>query len=203
MGPDLFPLFLPQTEEVRMRRRDFLRAGGTVALASGFATQQMYAYVPGHNFEKYDFGSGPLAADRLYQGPFPTDLFPSWNVVMATTPSLDPVPNYGMGLVTYICDEKGPPHNAGQNPEKLIEDLVRLPLGSALYLRVNWKDVQQKSGRLDLCEHWKTTFDFARQYGKRIGLRVFVLYSCANRKRLALVFFILNALILIRRLQKI
>ena len=155
-----------------MRRRDFLRAGGTVALASGFATQQMHAYVPGHNFDKYDFGSGPPVSDRLYQGPFPTDLFPSWNVVMATTPSPEPVPNYGMGLVTYVCDEVGPPQVPGQRLEKSIEDLVRLSLGSALYLRVNWKDVQQKSGRLDLCEHWKTTFDFARQYGKRIGLRV-------------------------------
>jgi hypothetical protein len=71
--------------------------------------------------------------------------------MMATTSSPDPVPNYGMGLVTYICDETGPPRHAGQSPEKLIEDLIRLPLGSALYLRVNWKDVQQKSGRLDLC----------------------------------------------------
>jgi hypothetical protein len=155
-----------------MIRRDFLKATGTAALAAGLAAQPLHAYVPGHNFEKYDFGSGPLVADRLYQGPFPTDLFPSWNVLMATTPSPDPVPNYGMGLVTYICDEMGPPRNAGQSQEKLIEDLVRLPLGSALYLRVNWKDVQQKSGRLDLCEHWKTTFDLARQYGKRIGLRV-------------------------------
>ncbi|MBZ5656976.1 MAG: twin-arginine translocation signal domain-containing protein [Acidobacteriia bacterium] len=134
-----------------MIRRDFLKASSAAALAAGLAARPLHAYVPGHNFDKYDFGSGPPVADRLYQGPFPTDLFPSWNVMMATTSSPDPVPNYGMGLVTYICDETGPPRHAGQNPEKLIEDLIRLPLGSALYLRVNWKDVQQKSGRLDLC----------------------------------------------------
>jgi hypothetical protein len=155
-----------------MRRRDFLRAGGTAVLAGGLTTPPLHAYVPGHNFDKYDFGSGPAVTDRLYQGPFPTDLFPSWNVVMATTPSAEPVPNYGMGLVTYICDEVGPPQVAGQSLEKSIEDLVKLPLGSKLYLRVNWKDVQQEPGRLDLCPHWKTTFDLAKQYDKRIGLRV-------------------------------
>jgi hypothetical protein len=155
-----------------MRRRDFLKASGATALATGLASLPAAAIVPGHNFDKYDFGSGPSVADRLYQGPFPTDLFPSWNVVMATTPSTDIVPNYGMGLVTYICDEVGPASKAGESQERSIEKLAQLPLGQKLYLRVNWKDVQQKPGRLDLCEHWKATFALARQYKKRIGLRV-------------------------------
>jgi hypothetical protein len=155
-----------------MRRRDFLKASGATALATGFASLPAGAIVPGHNFDKYDFGAGPIVTDRLYQGPFPTDLFPSWTVVMATTPSTDIVPNYGMGLVTYICDEVGPASKPGESQEKSIEKLVQLPLGQKLYLRVNWKDVQQKPGRLDLCEHWKTTFVLARQYKKRIGLRV-------------------------------
>jgi hypothetical protein len=155
-----------------MRRRDFLRAGSAAAFAAGLAAKPLHAYVPGHNFDKYDFGSGPPVPDRLYQGPFPTDLFPSWNVVMATTPSTEPILNYGMGLVTYICDEVGPPRVSGRSPEQSIEDLVRLPIGSKLYLRVNWKDVQQKPGRLDLCPHWQATFALARQYDKRIGLRV-------------------------------
>ena len=43
--------------------------------------------------------------DRLNQGPFPADLYPSWNVVMALTPSDEVVPNFGMGLITYLCDE--------------------------------------------------------------------------------------------------
>ena len=49
---------------------------------------------------------------------------------------------------------------------------MKLPLGTKLYLRVNWKDVQQQPGRLDFCEHWKLTFDLARRYQKRIGFRV-------------------------------
>ena len=67
-----------------MRRREFMKT----ATAS----------VPPHNFDKFDFGSGPDVLDRLNQGPFPTDLYPSWNVVMAVTPSEEPVANYGMGL---------------------------------------------------------------------------------------------------------
>jgi hypothetical protein len=75
-------------------------------------------------------------------------------------------------MITYICDEVGPPKKDGQSLAESIENLVKLPLGSALYLRVNWKDVQRQPGRLDLCEHWKVTFDLARKYHKRIGLRV-------------------------------
>src|SRR6185503_20047182 len=137
-----------------MRRRDFLKVTAATAAASAVPAG---AIVPGHNFDKYDFGSGPAVSDRLYQGPFPTDLFPSWTVVMATTASGEAIPNYGMGLVTYICDEVGPPSTPGESQEKPIEKLVRLPLGQKLYLRVNCKDLQQKPGRLDLCEHWKTT----------------------------------------------
>lgn len=155
-----------------MRRRDFLTASAAAAAVTTLSSVPSVSIVPGHNFDKYDFGSGPIAADRLYQGPFPTDLFPSWAVVMATTPSSEIVSNYGMGMVTYICDEVGPPSKPGESQEKSIERLVALPLGQKLYLRVNWKDVQQKAGRLDFCEHWKTTFALARQHQKRIGLRV-------------------------------
>lgn len=151
-----------------MRRRDFLKAGGTAAVAAGLP------YVPTHNFDKYDFGAGPQAVDRLNQGPFPADLYPSWNVVMALTPSAEVVPNYGMGLITYLCDEIGPPQKAGEGIEASLENLVKLPLGTKLYLRVNWKDVQQRPGRLDLCEHWKLAFALARQYGKRVGFRVMI-----------------------------
>jgi hypothetical protein len=151
-----------------MRRRDFLKAGGTVAVAAGVP------YVPPHNFDKYDFGSGPQVSDRLNQGPFPTDLYPSWNVVMALTPSAEPVPNFGMGLITYLCDEIGPPQKESERLETSLENLVKFPLGTKLYLRVNWKDVQQRPGRLDLCEHWKVAFALARQYGKRVGFRVMI-----------------------------
>ena len=47
-----------------------------------------------------------------------------------------------------------------------------------MYLRVNWKDVQQRAGRLDFCEHWKLTFELAKRYQKRIGFRVMKLAEC-------------------------
>jgi hypothetical protein len=50
-----------------------------------------------------------------------------------------------MGLITYICDEVGPAHKDGETPAQSIENLVNLPLGTKLYLRVNWKDVQQRA----------------------------------------------------------
>jgi len=79
-----------------MRRRDFMKTGLLGAAALGTAA----ASVPPHNFDKFDFGSGPDVHDRLNQGHFPADLYPSWNVAMATTPSQRIVPNYGMGLIT-------------------------------------------------------------------------------------------------------
>ncbi len=91
---------------------------------------------------------------------------------MATTPSEAVVPNYGMGLITYVCDEVGPARKDGETLAQSLENLVKLPLGSKLYIRVNWKDVQQRPGKLDFCEHWKLTFDLARQYSKRVGFRV-------------------------------
>jgi len=148
-----------------MRRRDFMKAGlvGTAA-----------AYVPPHNFDKYDFGSGPVVQNRLNQGPFPADLYPSWNVVMALTPSTEVVPNYGMGMVTYLCDEVGLQKAAGQSQDSALEALAKFPLGTKLYVRVNWKDVQTKPGRLELSELWKTSFGLARQYKKRIGYRIMI-----------------------------
>lgn len=154
-----------------MDRRTFLRSGSAAALLTA-AASELRANVPVHNFDKYDFGAGPAVTDRLYQGPFAADQYPSWNVVMTSTPSSEVVSNYGMGLITYVCDEVGPPVRPGQSLADSIEDLVKLPLGTKLYIRVNWRDVQQRAGRLDLCEHWKLTFDLARKYQKRVGLRV-------------------------------
>src|SRR5690348_12746940 len=151
-----------------MRRRDFIKAGGATALVASTATRAAAV----HNFDRYDFGPGPAVADRLYQGPFPADRFPGWQVVMATTASQEVVPNFGMGLITYLCDEVGPPTKPGESLEKSLDDLARFALGSKLYLRVNWRDVQRRPGRLDLCEHWRIAFELAKRYDKRLGLRV-------------------------------
>jgi hypothetical protein len=152
-----------------MHRRNFIKVGGATALLAGARGNTATAV---HNFDRYDFGSGPRVADRLYQGPFPTDRFAGWQVVMATTASNEIIPGFGMGLITYLCDEVGPPSRPGESLAKSLEDLAGFPLGTKMYLRVNWKDVQRKPGRLDLCEHWRIAFDLARRHDKRLGLRV-------------------------------
>ena len=148
-----------------MKRREFMKTGVLGAAAT---------YVPPHNFDKYDFRCGPAVQDRLNQGPFPADLYPSWTVVMALTPSEEVVPNYGMGLVTYLCDEVGLQTGPTLKVEAALEELAKFPLGTKLYLRVNWKDVQQRPGQLEPNGIWKTSFALARQYGKRIGFRVMI-----------------------------
>src|SRR5438105_15906062 len=105
-----------------MRRRSFLKtgltAGGLAAL--GIGTKPLLAHIPPHNFHRYDFGSGPPVHDRLYQDPFSADDYPSWNVVMALTPSRGMVPNYGRGLITYVCDAVSPAKTVG---ERLAESI--------------------------------------------------------------------------------
>jgi len=148
-----------------MKRREFMTAGFVGAAA---------AYIPPHNFDKYDFGSGPAIQNRLNQGPFPTDVYPSWNVVMGLTPGNRMVHNYGMGMVTYLCDEMELLRPNGISTEKALEELARFSLGTNLYIRVNWKDVQSKPGRLDPNEIWRTSFALAKQYEKRLAFRVMI-----------------------------
>jgi hypothetical protein len=114
----------------------------------------------------------PGGAERLNQGPFPDWRIPDARVVMATTPSDTVIDNVGMGLITYLCDEAGPPRMDGETVENLLEELARIPLGNKLYVRLNWKDIQRRPGRLDPCPHWTTAFELARRYSKRIGFRV-------------------------------
>lgn len=155
-----------------MLRRTFLKSGGATALLTGAASA--FPHIPPHNFDRYDFGCGPPVSDRLYQGPFSADDYPSWDVVMALTPSAEIIPNYGMGLITYLCDEVGPASKPGEALAQSLEKAASIPLGTKLYIRVNWKDVQQRPGRLDFCEHWKTAFDLAKRYRKRVAFRVMI-----------------------------
>jgi len=159
-----------------MNRRNFFQKSALASLAAGVLPASANAFVPAHNWDGYDFGAGPAITGRLNQGPFPTykpeDVVPGAEVIMATTPSKKRVPNYGMGLTTYLCDEMGPAKKENEPLEKSLEKLVTFPLTDLLYLRVDWRDIQSKPGRLDFCNHWKIAFDLAKQYGKRIGLRV-------------------------------
>jgi hypothetical protein len=88
-----------------MRRRDSLKSGVALAVAAELGTGKAHAFVPAHNWKKYDFGSGPPVTDRLNQGPFPQyppdAVIPTDEVVMATTPSEEVVPNYGKGTAGF------------------------------------------------------------------------------------------------------
>ncbi|MGC2637774.1 MAG: twin-arginine translocation signal domain-containing protein [Acidobacteriaceae bacterium] len=158
-----------------MRRRDFLK-GSAVAATAGLGAHRANAFVPAHNWGRYDFGSGPRVQDRLNQGPFPQyppdAVIPGDDVVMTTTPSEDAVPNYGKGLITYITADKGTEEIQSPNVPKAIEELVQFPLGQLLYLRPTWREVQPRPGRLELPDYFKLTLDLGRQHNKRLGFRI-------------------------------
>ncbi len=159
-----------------MDRRSFLKSGGLAATLAGTGAGEANAFVPAHNWDRYDFGTGPKITDRLDQGPFPQyppeAVFPGGDVVMATTPSSEVVPNYGKGLITYITADMGTAEIKSDNIPQAIEELVKLPLGEKLYLRPTWREVQPRRGRLDLPDYWKLTFDLAKRFNKRIGFRI-------------------------------
>ena len=147
-----------------------------MGVLAGISWKTASARIPPHNWHNYDFGPPPAITDRLYQGPFsaygPDATAQGADVIMATTPSKQIVPNYGMGLVTYICDEAGPPQVDNEALHTSIEKLAEFPLGNKLYLRVDWRDIQKQPGKLDFPEHWKVAFEMARKYNKRVGLRI-------------------------------
>jgi len=159
-----------------LKRRDFFKAGAAGLAAASLAPRASGADYLEHVWEGYDWGSGPPVADRLNQGPFTNygadANAPGGEVGMATSPSRDIVPNYGMGLTAYVSGDTGPPRLPGQSLEKSIEDIVKLPFTQKVYIRPNWREVQTRPGKLDLPDWWRITFDLARQYGKRVGFRI-------------------------------
>ncbi len=101
-----------------MDRRSFLNFAAATGLTVGLYKASANASVPEHNWDKYDWGSGPPVRDRLYQGPFPqygpAAVVPESDVSMVTSPSKDIVSNYGMGLMVYASDDTGPLRVPGQ-----------------------------------------------------------------------------------------
>jgi hypothetical protein len=171
---DIVPSRNPET--ISMQRRDFLKRSVAVAAAVELGVVNVRADVPAHNWGNYDFGSGPQVSDRLNQGPFPQyppgAVIPTDDVVMTTTPSEAVVPNFGMGLVTYITADSGTQEIKSDNVPQAIEDLVRFSLGQKLYVRPTWREIQQRPGRLELPDYLKLVFELAKSNSKRIGLRV-------------------------------
>ena len=103
------------------RRRDFFKAAGAGALlASGLGAKSSRADVPVHRWDGYDFGSGPPVADRLNQGPFGIDQDEGWRNIANTTPSKEPVKNFGLGLVGYTWEENGPSLAARRGVRRLV-----------------------------------------------------------------------------------
>jgi hypothetical protein len=159
-----------------MNRRNFLKSSSVLAVAAGVGAKPARGLVRAHNWDKYDFGSGPPVTDPLNQGPFPQfppdAIIPHDQVVMTTTPSEEVVPNYGKGLVTYITADMGTEEIKSDNIPQAIEDLVQFPLGQKLYVRPTWREIQPHPGRLDFPDYLKLTFDLAKRYNKGVGMRI-------------------------------
>ena len=88
---------------LKMRRRSFIKAGAALSVATVLHKTNGQD-VPTHNWDKYDFGSGPQVTDRLNQGPFGVEQDEGWYTVLVTSQSSKPVKNYGLGLVGYTWE---------------------------------------------------------------------------------------------------
>ena len=134
-----------------MNRRELFETATLAGLAASLTVNKSAAHVVAHNWDKYDFGSGPRVNDRLNQGPFPEyapeDLYPGGDVVIATTPSEEVVTNYGRGLITYIAADSGTAEIVGDDKPKAIEELVRLPWGRrSISVRVGGRSSSSAAG---------------------------------------------------------
>jgi hypothetical protein len=172
-------------------RRDFVKAGAVLATSSLAGSTR--ADVPDHLWQGYDFGPAPRPADRLEQGPFGIEQDEGWYTIATTTPSHEPVRNFGLGLVGYTWEENGPAlavREGRAGLEEEVERLASLPFVDVLYIRCDWRNVQGRPGRLDLDPVWATTLDAARRHGQRVAFRVQLSNPETQPARLALPDFL-------------
>jgi hypothetical protein len=175
-----------------MHRRGFIKAGAALTILNTVATGKAQD-VPVHNWDRYNFGSGPTVSDRLNQGPFGIDQDEGWYTILVTSPSDQPVKNYGMGLIGYSWEEGGPSLAARQGRETLaqhVEKLASLPFVDVLYIRCDWRDVQTQPGKLTLNPIFELTFDAARRHNLRIAFRIQMSNTEGQPGRLALPDFL-------------
>ena len=157
-----------------MRRRDFVKTGALLVGASSLLRPQMWADVPDHLWEGYQFGS-PQVANRLDQGPFGIDQDQGWFTIFATQPSRDHIRSFGAGLVGYTWEENGPALGVQCGRETLeqsVEKMASLPFVDVLYIRCDWRDVQTGPGKLTLSPVWDITFDAAKRHNLGVGFRI-------------------------------
>ena len=71
---------------------------------------------------------------------------------MLTSPTDAYVSNPGMRYQVYAYEESGTPDISCQTEAEAIEKLVNLAFSDAVYMRTDWRIIQQKPGRPDLPE---------------------------------------------------
>jgi hypothetical protein len=154
-------------------RRAFLQSGAAMAV---LGRQAARADVPAH----------------LWQG---------WFTIGATTPTEEPIRNFGLGLVGYTWEESGPSLAARKGEETLeqhVEKLAALPFVDVLYIRCDWRHVQSRPGRLDLVPIWPLTLDAAKRYGLRVAFRVQLSNPQPQPRRLAMPDFLQDKIPLVK-----
>lgn len=157
-----------------MRRRDFLKTGAIVAGASSLVPRRMFADVPDHLWEGYNFGC-PTVSNRLDQGPFGIAQDEGWFTIFVTQPSRNHIRNFGTGLVGYTWEENGPALSVQCGKETLeqaVEKMAALPFVDVLYIRCDWRDVHAGPGKLQLSPVWDATFDAAKRHNLGVGFRI-------------------------------
>jgi hypothetical protein len=180
-----------------MRRRDLLKAA--VVLPSAALVTK--ADVPAHLWQGYEFLSGPSVRERLNQGPFDIDQDQGWQTVLYTTPSERPLRNPGLGLVGYAWEESGPSLAARAGRETLerhVEKISSLPFVDVLYIRCDWRNVQSRSGRLDLEPVWQLTLDAAKRAGLRVAFRIQLSNTSFQPEQVALPEFLRDRIPLVK-----
>lgn len=158
---------------MKTNRRTFIK---TTGLSAAFLAATGLHEVKGQEVRPEDwsnsFPNPPKVYDRLDQGMFetvvPEDRF--GHTFMLTSPTDEYVSNPGMGYQVYALEEGG--DIPGQTEAEQIEKLVKLPFSDVIYIRTDWRIIQQRQGRLDLPEMWKYAVKLAKENGKRISFRI-------------------------------
>ncbi len=170
-------------------------------MIGGLGAGRVKADVPDHLWAGYDFGPCPRVQDRLNQGPFGIDQSEIWATIGSTSQSEKRIKNFGLGLVGYTWEENGPSLAARRGEETLerhVEKLARLPFVDILYIRCDWRDVQNRGGRLDLSPIWQLTLDAAKTYGLRVGFRIQLSSPNFQPKQVALPDFLKSKIPLVK-----